>query len=170
MRKPYPRLQNGFSCRPDRAYPGPVMPCGVCRAADFSPEGANERKKGGCHLVPSRNFSYLCRTNKRRAHSSVGQSSGLIIRRSWDHAPLGPLFKKSPDAASGLFLFAAVRSSGKIPIISRHHRTTDIFIPESFETFARQRIRSESLNRVKHGYMRSENFEKTIFSSLINSC
>ena len=25
------------------------------------------------------------------AHSSVGQSSGLIIRRSWDHAPLGPL-------------------------------------------------------------------------------
>ena len=24
------------------------------------------------------------------AHSSVGQSSGLIIRRSWDHAPLGP--------------------------------------------------------------------------------
>ena len=25
-----------------------------------------------------------------RTHSSVGQSSGLIIRRSWDHAPLGP--------------------------------------------------------------------------------
>ena len=28
-----------------------------------------------------------------RTHSSVGQSSGLIIRRSWDHAPLGPLTK-----------------------------------------------------------------------------
>ena len=28
------------------------------------------------------------------AHSSVGQSSGLIIRRSWDHAPLGPLKKE----------------------------------------------------------------------------
>ena len=27
-----------------------------------------------------------------RTHSSVGQSSGLIIRRSWDHAPLGPQF------------------------------------------------------------------------------
>ena len=30
-------------------------------------------------------------SGRMRAHSSVGQSSGLIIRRSWDHAPLGPL-------------------------------------------------------------------------------
>lgn len=28
--------------------------------------------------------------SETRTHSSVGQSSGLIIRRSWDHAPLGP--------------------------------------------------------------------------------
>ena len=40
-------------------------------------------------------FSYLCGHEAARrygtgAHSSVGQSSGLIIRRSWDHAPLGP--------------------------------------------------------------------------------
>ena len=30
------------------------------------------------------------RSDAHLAHSSVGQSSGLIIRRSWDHAPLGP--------------------------------------------------------------------------------
>lgn len=38
------------------------------------------------------------------AHSSVGQSSGLIIRRSWDHAPLGPHNEKVP-MRSELFRF-----------------------------------------------------------------
>ena len=38
------------------------------------------------------------------AHSSVGQSSGLIIRRSWDHAPLGP-HKKGIASKGGPFLF-----------------------------------------------------------------
>ena len=38
------------------------------------------------------------------AHSSVGQSSGLIIRRSWDHAPLGPRRIKTCSDA-GLFSF-----------------------------------------------------------------
>ena len=54
----------------------------------FSPRG---RRK----VAHSELFSYLCATQvpgrgAARAHSSVGQSSGLIIRRSWDHAPLGP--------------------------------------------------------------------------------
>ena len=46
-------------------------------------------------VAQSEYFFYLCATEaplraQDRAHSSVGQSSGLIIRRSWDHAPLGP--------------------------------------------------------------------------------
>lgn len=41
-----------------------------------------------------------------RAHSSVGQSSGLIIRRSWDHAPLGPLRQKEVASICSLFSFA----------------------------------------------------------------
>ncbi len=52
-------------------------------------------------------FSYLCSRLRAvfrpsRAHSSVGQSSGLIIRRSWDHAPLGPQQRPQP-AGCGLF-------------------------------------------------------------------
>ena len=39
----------------------------------------------------------------RWTHSSVGQSSGLIIRRSWDHAPLGPLFWAVTKGCSRLF-------------------------------------------------------------------
>ena len=54
----------------------------------FSPRGVGK-------VAQSELFSYLCATQvpkgaAARAHSSVGQSSGLIIRRSWDHAPLGP--------------------------------------------------------------------------------
>lgn len=56
-------------------------------------------------------FFYLCsrlRAGFRpsRAHSSVGQSSGLIIRRSWDHAPLGPLRQKEVASICSLFSFA----------------------------------------------------------------
>lgn len=40
------------------------------------------------------------------AHSSVGQSSGLIIRRSWDHAPLGPQKTEPPESGS-VFLCGA---------------------------------------------------------------
>ncbi len=42
-----------------------------------------------------------------RAHSSVGQSSGLIIRRSWDHAPLGP--PKKDSLHCGSFLQVPIR-------------------------------------------------------------
>ena len=51
---------------------------------------------------------------KTRTHSSVGQSSGLIIRRSWDHAPLGPLSKKTSRCESRRFLFGeCVRRSDR---------------------------------------------------------
>ena len=45
------------------------------------------------------------------AHSSVGQSSGLIIRRSWDHAPLGPL--KKVANRRNLFLYLRSESGGQ---------------------------------------------------------
>ena len=70
----------------------------------FSPRG---RRK----VAHSELFSYLCATQvpgrgAARAHSSVGQSSGLIIRRSWDHAPLGPPDKPEyPEGCPG-FCFA----------------------------------------------------------------
>ena len=70
----------------------------------FSPRG---RRK----VAHSELFSYLCATQvpgrgAARAHSSVGQSSGLIIRRSWDHAPLGPPDKpEHPEGCPG-FCFA----------------------------------------------------------------
>ncbi len=47
-----------------------------------------------------------------RAHSSVGQSSGLIIRRSWDHAPLGPQQRPQP---AGCGLFAICNRTGDPP-------------------------------------------------------
>ena len=70
----------------------------------FSPRG---RRK----VAHSELFSYLCAMQvpgrgAARAHSSVGQSSGLIIRRSWDHAPLGPPDKPEyPEGCPG-FCFA----------------------------------------------------------------
>ena len=41
------------------------------------------------------------------AHSSVGQSSGLIIRRSWDHAPLGPQKKRLRTVVTSFSAFQA---------------------------------------------------------------
>lgn len=56
-------------------------------------------------------FSYLCApkrsSDRSRAHSSVGQSSGLIIRRSWDHAPLGPPVNPAANSFAAGFLFSA---------------------------------------------------------------
>ncbi len=55
-------------------------------------------------------FSYLCApkrsSGRGRAHSSVGQSSGLIIRRSWDHAPLGPPVNPAANKFAAGFLFS----------------------------------------------------------------
>ena len=43
-----------------------------------------------------------------RTHSSVGQSSGLIIRRSWDHAPLGPQQQsRGYESSQPLFLLGS---------------------------------------------------------------
>ena len=50
------------------------------------------------------------------AHSSVGQSSGLIIRRSWDHAPLGPQKKRLRIAVTSFF---ALFGNGVIPASPR---------------------------------------------------
>ena len=44
-------------------------------------------------------------SGRDRAHSSVGQSSGLIIRRSWDHAPLGPPVNPAANSFAAGFLF-----------------------------------------------------------------
>lgn len=52
-----------------------------------------------------------------RAHSSVGQSSGLIIRRSWDHAPLGP--QKQRLCHSLCFSFRSSRGTRPKPCLRR---------------------------------------------------
>ena len=69
-----------------------------------------------------------------RAHSSVGQSSGLIIRRSWDHAPLGPpttsrtIHKKNVSS----FFFATTRS---FQGISAHRYTFILLISHNDSCF-----------------------------------
>ena len=83
----------------------------------FSPRG---RRK----VAHSELFSYLCATQvpgrgAARAHSSVGQSSGLIIRRSWDHAPLGPPDKPEyPEGCPG-FCFARQGRGCRPPALRR---------------------------------------------------
>ena len=76
----------------------------IAKAENGTQNDASDQRTPNCYggikgKIPSciakyELFSYLCapkRSSGRiRAHSSVGQSSGLIIRRSWDHAPLGP--------------------------------------------------------------------------------
>ena len=83
------------------ARPRPSPPHWRETEAEDAPEQrVPERYEGIGGKIPPRIakyelFSYLCApkrsSGRGRAHSSVGQSSGLIIRRSWDHAPLGPL-------------------------------------------------------------------------------
>ena len=53
---------------------------------------------------------------RTRAHSSVGQSSGLIIRRSWDHAPLGPLVdsKRLSFVATSFFAATVFRAFARV--------------------------------------------------------
>ena len=85
---------------PPGARPRPPPPHWRETEAEDAPEQrVPERYEGIGGKIPPRIakyelFSYLCApkrsSGRGRAHSSVGQSSGLIIRRSWDHAPLGP--------------------------------------------------------------------------------
>lgn len=79
------------------------------------------------------------------AHSSVGQSSGLIIRRSWDHAPLGPQkFRDLQKCRSFLFYH----------LIAFYLSLSGLYKPE------RQRLKSfaTSINISAHatGYKRPE--------------
>ena len=84
-------------------------------AEDAPEQRVPERYEGIGGKIPPRIakyelFSYLCApkrsSGRDRAHSSVGQSSGLIIRRSWDHAPLGPPVNPAANEFAAGFLFS----------------------------------------------------------------
>ena len=102
----------------------------IAKAENGTQNDASDQRTPNCYggikgKIPSciakyELFSYLCapkRSSGRiRAHSSVGQSSGLIIRRSWDHAPLGPQKKRLRIAVTSFF---ALFGSGVIPASPR---------------------------------------------------
>ncbi len=116
----------------------------------FSPRG---RRK----VAHSELFSYLCATQvpgrgAARAHSSVGQSSGLIIRRSWDHAPLGPPDKpEHPSRRMPRLLFCP---AGKgLPSACSAPSTRQEF-PRPHNRLA-QHARRESLPSARHAHRES---------------
>ena len=92
----------------------------IAKAENGTQNDASDQRTPNCYggikgKIPSciakyELFSYLCapkRSSGRiRAHSSVGQSSGLIIRRSWDHAPLGPPENPAANEFAAGFLFS----------------------------------------------------------------
>ena len=75
-----------------------------------------------------------------RTHSSVGQSSGLIIRRSWDHAPLGPQQQsRGYESSQPLFLLGSFQcraSYGHLTIDRLHAGGSHGSIPAGGEGFA----------------------------------
>ncbi len=101
---------------PPGARPRPSPPHWRETEAEDAPEQrVPERYEGIGGKIPPRIakyelFSYLCApkrsSGRGRAHSSVGQSSGLIIRRSWDHAPLGPPVNPAANKFAAGFLFS----------------------------------------------------------------
>lgn len=101
---------------PPGARPRPSPPHWRETEAEDAPEQrVPERYEGIGGKIPPRIakyelFSYLCApkrsSGRGRAHSSVGQSSGLIIRRSWDHAPLGPPVNPAANSFAAGFLFS----------------------------------------------------------------
>ena len=101
---------------PPGARPRPSPPHWRETEAEDAPEQrVPERYEGIGGKIPPRIakyelFSYLCApkrsSGRGRAHSSVGQSSGLIIRRSWDHAPLGPPENPAANEFAAGFLFS----------------------------------------------------------------
>ncbi len=118
----------------------------------FSPRG---RRK----VAHSELFSYLCATQvpgrgAARAHSSVGQSSGLIIRRSWDHAPLGPPDKpEHPSRRMPRLLFCP---TGKgLPSVRSAPSTRRESLPPA------RHARRKSLPSARHAHRESPPFRTT---------
>ena len=80
--------------------------CGAC--------GIREVQNAGQRIVNSELFLSLQPYRQvfpiGRTHSSVGQSSGLIIRRSWDHALWVPRIVEGLHFLAGLFSFWSLPS------------------------------------------------------------